>query len=206
MIRSRNVDGALRTLSGSWWDLKCQPTDATEHLNAGTLNGKVVGDSPTGFAAFYMKTCQSLFVTVTMGGTPITALSLLISGLNQFNEAVSETLVYVATGTQQTTLCYKRITGCKIVLMTGTPAAGDTVSLGYSLVAPRVPMLAKIAAGAVLSVSDTNQIGTQPTFTASDIVSGVARYNILAASVNIVTPTTGHGHITAMIDPSAGGV
>jgi len=188
------------------WEVPLQITDATEHLNAGTLNGKVVGGSPTGFAAFYMKSVQSLFVTCTMGGTPITALSLLITGYNQFNELVSETLAFVATSTLQTTLCYRRVTGCVITLMTGTPAAGDTVSMGYSLVGPRIPMLAKIPAGGVVAVYDVNQVGTQPTFVASDVVSGVARYNVLSSAVTILTPTTGHALIYMALDPNSIGL
>lgn len=202
-VRARNLGGAAKT-AASYWLLPVQATDATEHLNAGTLLAKVVGDSPVGFAAFYMKNVQSLFVTVTMGGTPITALTLRISGLNQFNEPVTEDLAYVATGTQQTVLCYRRVTNVSIVSITGTPAAGDTVSLGYSLVGPRVPFMAKVAAGAILRVTDLQQIGTQPTFTAQDVVSGQPRHNILSASVNILTPTNGMGFVGVVVDPNAG--
>jgi len=191
-------------MSGSWWNLNCQATDATEHLNVGTLNGKVVGGSPTGFAAFYAKTVQSIFVTPAFSG--LSALTLNVAGYNQFNELVNENLVFAAATAQQTTLCYRRVTGCTIVAMTGTPAAGDTVSIGYSLVNPRVPMMAKVPAGAVLAVYDVNQTGTQPTFTAQDVVSGAARYNIAAATVTIVTPTTGHGLIYVCVDPGAGGL
>jgi hypothetical protein len=204
-ITVKSAKGTLNTM-GLTWDLNLQPLDATEHLSAGTLNGKVVGDSPTGFAAFYMKTVQSLFVTVTMGGTPITALTLKITGYNQFNELVSENLAYVATGGQQTTKCYRRVTGCSIVAITGTPAAGDTVSLGYSLVTPRVPFLAKVPAGAVLSVYDAGQTSTQPTFTAQDVVSGDERYSIVSASVSPLVPTNGLGTIHVTVDPGAAGL
>lgn len=198
--------GSAAKSAGTFWQIPVQALDATEYLSAGTLNGKVVGDSPTGFAAFYLKNPASLFVTVTMGGTPITALTLRITGLNQFNEPVTEDLSYVATGGQQTVLCYRKINNVSIVSITGTPAAGDTVSLGHSLVSPRVPFLAKVPAGALLRITDLGQLSTQPTFTAQDIVSGQPRHNILAATVAILVPTNGVGTIGVMVDPGAAGL
>jgi hypothetical protein len=199
-IRNRNLarGAAIRTIGSSFWDLLLQPTDATEHLTAGTLNAKIVGDSPTGFAAFYTKNCQSLFVTPAFSG--LTALTLKLTGINQFGETVSENLVFAAATAQQTTLCYTRLTGCVIVAMTGTPAAGDTVSIGYSLVSPRLPLLAKLqASGSVKAVSNSNQLtaGSQPTFT----VSLTPAWAIVLTGTPVIA-TVGLAHMHVTLDPN----
>ena len=198
MIFSRNLakGSAARTLASSFWELYVNVTGATYHLNAGTLNTQVVGGSPAGFAAFYTKLCQSIFVTPAFSG--LSALTLKISGLNQFGEAVSENLVFVAATAQQTTFCYTRVTAVTIVAMTGTPAAGDTVSLGYSLVNPRIPLLAKLSATAsVKAVANVNQttLGSQPTF-------AVAAGPTWAISLTgtIVASTNGCGQLHVTLD------
>lgn len=189
---------AARTIAGSFWDLLLQPTDATEHLNVGTLNTQVVGGSPAGFAAFYTKNCQSVFVTPAFSG--LSALTLKITGLNQFGELVTENLVFAAATAQQTTICYTRIITCTIFAMTGTPAGGDTVSIGYSLVNPRLPLLAKLqATTSVKAVSNSNQLtaGSQPTFT---VAAGPSWAISLTGTVVIATAGLGHMHVT--LDPT----
>lgn len=156
--------GALRNLSGYFWRLPYNNTGATYHLNAGTLNTQIVGGSPAGFASFFTKCVQSLFITPAFSG--LTALTLKLTGINQFGETVTENLVFASATAAQTTMCYRQLLTCTIAAMTGTPAAGDTVSIGYSLVNPRLPLLAQLAASqSVLAAFSINQttLGSQPT-------------------------------------------
>lgn len=209
MNRSMGIASAAKT-QGTYWELIVQPTDASEHLSVATLNGIAVGVAPTGFAAFYTKSTQSLFFTAVFGGGTLTSFVLTLTGDNQFGERVTEDITFTAVTalTAQSVLCYRRLVSLVVKSYTGTqtPAAGDTISLGYSLVGPRVPFLAKIPAGGVLRMTDINQISTQPTFAAQDVVSGQPRHNILTSAVTIAAPTTGHGLIYCQIDANAIGL
>lgn len=202
-VVSKSTAGALRTTS-TYWQIPIQATDANEHLTVGTnnLGSLAVGGSPNNFAAFYTKNPQSLFLTPSIASGTVT---LLLTGLNQFNEVVSESIVVTSTTAQQTILCYRRLTSVVITAISAgaTTGATDTLTIGYSLVGPRIPFMAKVPAGAILRTTDLQQINTQPTFTAQDVVSGQARYNILSASVNILTPTNGLGMIGVVVDPGA---
>lgn len=198
MIRSRNTQGALRTQSGTFWRLPVSATAATYHLNAGTLNTQVVGGSPAGFAAFYTRVLQTLFITPAFSG--LSALTLQIQGLNQFNEPVSELLVFSSATAAQTTMCYARVTSVTIAAMTGTPAAGDTVSIGYSTANPGVPLLAKLdSTGSMKFAACISQTtaASQPTFTAF-----LAPTWRIQATVNAVTA----GDIIVYVDPEDAGL
>lgn len=214
-VVSKSTAGTLRTDS-TYWLLPVQNTDAAEHLAAGTtLNSLAVGASPNGFTAFYTKNCQSLFITPSIASGTVT---LLLTGVNQFNETVSESITVTSTTAQQTTLCYRRLTSIVITAISAgsTTGASDTITIGYSLVNPRVPFLAKVTVaqptgsgtpptGAILRATDLGQTSTQPTFSAQDIVSTVPRHNILCTGT-VTCPTSGVGLIGVMVDPGAPGL
>lgn len=196
-IQARNLGGAAKTATSNWL-IPLTPTDATEHINALSITGQAVGFVLTG-SSFYTKTTQSIFITTAALDNTI---SLTITGYNQFNELVTE-VVSLAAGSQtaQSVLCYRRVTSITITAAGGAFGADDTVSVGYSMVAVRAPFQAKVSSGAILRVTDLGQAGTQPTFTAQDVVSGQPRHNIVASAVTVTGPFVG-----VTVDPTAVGL
>lgn len=207
---------AGRTQTGRFWTVPMMSTAATYHLSAQVLTGLAAGSAVPNLAAQFTRTPQSLFLTPALTGT----VGFLLTGLNQFGETVSETVSLTTTTAKQTALCYSKIIS---MALTTAITAGDTISVGYSVVNPRVPMLAKLAAaGSVLSVVDLNQTtkASQPTikpttanpavdgggnFNIASLGTGAQAYNVLLTGT-LIFPTIGMAGVTIQLDPNDSGL
>lgn len=160
MIRSKNTDLFSATGRGrrEWNTFLCG-TGATAHLNAVTLNGVAVAATIAN-TSFYTRAISSVAFTPAIASGTAT---FRITGENQFGETVTEDLVLTSTTVEQTMRCYRRITSVVVTAISaGTFGAGDTISIGYELTKPKIPMLAKCGAGAVLHFSNLNGAIIQP--------------------------------------------
>lgn len=74
----------------------------------------------------------SLYVDVTEASGTDLGMTIEVSGMNQFGELISETLVTAGGGDKMSSLCYARVD--KVVLKAITAgASGDRVKIGFAL-------------------------------------------------------------------------